>query len=115
MIRKTSKAKRESRKEGLSYSFVIENLVCLTDPLVVTVPFITSNPKSFSALICQNTTMILISRKQGKFPQYQKISRDKLIVKHQNTTNLARVDQERLKPCAVAGVSRIFTTLIRWE
>ena len=114
MIRKTSKAKRESRKEGLSYSFVIENLVCLTEPLVVTVPFITSNPKSFSALICQ-TQQGFISRKQGKFPQYQKTSRDKLIVKHQNTTNLARVDQERLKPCAVTGVSRIFTTLIRWE
>ena len=51
MIEKHIKAKEEQGQNGVAYGFVIENLVCLTDPSVEMVPFITSNPKSFNALI----------------------------------------------------------------
>ncbi|KAL0753106.1 hypothetical protein Bca101_090774 [Brassica carinata] len=44
-------AKEEQGQNGVAYGFVIENLVCLTDPSVEMVPFIKSNPKSFNALI----------------------------------------------------------------
>jgi len=35
-----------------TYNRVMKNLVCLTGPSVRTVPFATSNPKSFRAFIC---------------------------------------------------------------
>lgn len=49
-----------------TYDCVIKIFVCFTDPSVETVPFDTSNPKSFSAFICldiNNGRKLLITNK----------------------------------------------------
>lgn len=46
------KTSLKSRMKKTTYDSVIKNFVCFTDPSVETVPFETSNPKSFNAFIC---------------------------------------------------------------
>ena len=52
IIREKTILKMLYEKTKKTYACVIKIFVCFTDPSVETVPFETSNPKSFNAFIC---------------------------------------------------------------